>query len=272
MPTSPCVRLGLACALMLASPCGAFGAHTMSSGAFRPTSMQAAALRACCPRAGAEEEKARLNSIFSACSRGRSITREETDAIREVGGRRADRYGEITQRGFTTLASRLRLGPSDVFADCGSGTGACVLQSVEEFDVARAVGVEFARSRHAVAVDDLALLPEPLSRRVTLSCGDAAAEHEWAPGGALHEVSVVWMCSELFNDELMQRLASRITASGSVRACATLRKFPDGLDGFRRHVLPERCEMSWTAALTNPEALGIHDEQGGAPVHIYVRE
>ena len=32
------------------------------------------------------------------------------------------------------------------------------------------------------------------------------------------------------------------------------------------------CEMSWTAAMSNPEAFGINDDTGGAPVHIYARE
>ena len=31
------------------------------------------------------------------------------------------------------------------------------------------------------------------------------------------------------------------------------------------------CEMSWTAAMSNPEAFGINDDTGGAPVHIYAR-
>mgnify|MGYP004219048275 CR=1 FL=1 len=36
-----------------------------------------------------------------------------------------------------------------------------------------------------------------------------------------------------------------------------------------RACLPLR---SWTAAMSNPEAFGINDDTGGAPVHIYVRE
>ena len=63
------------------------------------------------------------------CGKGRAITREETEELRSVGGIRADRYGEITPKGFAALGRRLRLGPGDTFADCGSGTGMAVTQA-----------------------------------------------------------------------------------------------------------------------------------------------
>ena len=63
----------------------------------------------------------------------------------------------------------------------------------------------------------------------------------------------------------------RIVASSSVRAVATLRAFPgDGLEGYRRQALPERCEMSWTAALIDPVKPPA-EEDAGAPVLIYER-
>ena len=45
------------------------------------------------------------------CGKGRAITREETEELRSVGGRRADRYGEITPKGFAALGLRRRLYP-----------------------------------------------------------------------------------------------------------------------------------------------------------------
>lgn len=45
------------------------------------------------------------------CGKGRAITREETEELRSVGGRRADRYGEITPKGFASLGQQLRLHP-----------------------------------------------------------------------------------------------------------------------------------------------------------------
>ena len=79
------------------------------------------------------------------------------------------------------------------------------------------------------------------------------------------------------NVQLMERIGACLQASESVRAVATLRRFPDGLGGYRLESPPERCEMSWTAALTNPNAVGQRDEAedesaGGALVHLYVRD
>ena len=67
------------------------------------------------------------------CGKGRAITREETEELRSVGGRRADRYGEITPKGFEALGRRLRLGPRDTFADCGSGVGMALTQAIVVF-------------------------------------------------------------------------------------------------------------------------------------------
>mmetsp|Transcript_73519 Transcript_73519/g.163341 ORF Transcript_73519/g.163341 Transcript_73519/m.163341 type:complete len:88 (+) Transcript_73519:1-264(+) len=79
------------------------------------------------------------------------------------------------------------------------------------------------------------------------------------------------MCSELFNDALMARLASRISGSEHVRAVATLRPFPNGLHSYHQELRPERCEMSWTAAMASPKGAGSLTQNLGAPVHIYVR-
>ena len=62
----------------------------------------------------------------------------------------------------------------------------------------------------------------------------------------------------------------RREGSSDVRSVATLRRFPGGLAGYRESSPPVRCEMSWTAALTNPAAFGMSpDEREGAMVYIY---
>ena len=53
-------------------------------------------------------------------------TRAEHEAMTSIGGGFASKYGEITERGFRSLAERIRLGPDDVFVDCGSGLGLSV--------------------------------------------------------------------------------------------------------------------------------------------------
>ena len=64
-------------------------------------------------------------------------------------------YGEITHEGATELGRLLRehgdVGARDVFYDLGSGLGRAVLQAHLQWGVARAVGVELSRERHAKA-------------------------------------------------------------------------------------------------------------------------
>ena len=103
---------------------------------------------------------------------------------------------------------------------------------------------------------------------VQLECGDCADEAYWSSGGGLCDASVVWIASELYSDALLSRIGERIRGS-NVRAVATLRPFPDGLEGYERLDQPEACEMSWTAALINPNK--AQEEGGGAPVMIYER-
>ena len=218
-----------------------------------------------------KRERARLNAIFSACADGRSITKEDEAAIRAVGGMRSSRYGEITPRGFATLGAHLSLGDSDVFADLGSGIGRVCSQAVRDFRVQAACGVELSRTRHDTAVEKLEDLKDAsLTDRIRLECADCADESLWAPSGVLHDTTVLWMCSELFSNDLMSRIAERIEGSSDVRSVATLRRFPGGLAGYRESSPPVRCEMSWTAALTNPAAFGMSpDEREGAMVYIY---
>ena len=78
-----------------------------------------------------------------------------------------------------------------------------VTQAVVDFDVATACGVELSGTRHETATNALALHPEGVASRVRLARGDCAADDAWTAGGALHGATVVWLCSELFNDELM---------------------------------------------------------------------
>ena len=116
-------------------------------------------------------------------------TRAEHEAMTSIGGGFASKYGEITERGFRSLAERIRLGPDDVFVDCGSGLGLSVSQAAREFGVRRAYGVEFSASRHGLAVERLAAdaaadaSGRDLASRVRLIQGDCADESLWAEGG-----------------------------------------------------------------------------------------
>jgi hypothetical protein len=205
-------------------------------------------------------EKERLDGVSACVDEGR-ITEEESEAINALVGRGASLYGEITPRGFSKLGKRLDLGPTDHFADLGSGVGRIVVQAVTEFDVATSHGVEISASRHDLATKGLQqeLRPEVYSR-ISYSLADACASSEWSEGGGLHDCTVLWTCSSVFGRRTMLLLRERIAASQCVRLVASANTFPDGIEGFTEIAPPEMCEVSWK----------LHPHPG-ASVHIYQR-
>eukprot|EP00966_Prymnesium_polylepis_P241670 5588653-Prymnesium_polylepis.1 len=69
-----------------------------------------------------ELEHSRMSNIFSAAAEWRVTDEAATlESLRAIGGPNADRYGEITPRGFAALGRRIQLGSEDTFADLGSG-------------------------------------------------------------------------------------------------------------------------------------------------------
>ena len=196
-----------------------------------------------------------------------ATTPEEEDEIEAIGGPRASMYGEITPLGFRTLARRLSLGSGDVFVDLGSGLGRVVLQAARDWGVERACGVEYAASRHDLAVEALEEEPTAVAERVCYIRGDCADPQVWQE--SLGDVTVAYVANLLFGAELMERTARQLEACASLRTVASYRQWPEGLVGFREDE-PERCDTSWKA----PDELivvGASKETGGSLLYIYVR-
>ena len=205
--------------------------------------------------------------------------------MQRVGGQGAHNYGDITRLGFRTLGARIELCSSDIFVDCGSGTGRVVLQAAREYGVKRAIGIECSRSRHQIAFEASGAARENLRTRSTFICADCADHQLWTIGGALADATVVFTCSVMFSDALMSRLARCIEESPTVRVVATLKRFPTsteietvteaeekwphGLRGFREVLPPETCETSWMAPRSVDHPMAAISP--GSNVYIYVR-
>jgi len=120
-------------------------------------------------------EQERLNAVSRNVKEGR-IASNESAAIDALVGRGSSGYGEITPKGFRQLATRLAIGPSDHFADLGSGVGKAVVQAVAEFDVLSSYGIEISTTRHGLAVSALDGLDAAVGNRISYSradCGEA---------------------------------------------------------------------------------------------------
>ena len=190
------------------------------------------------------------------------LSTDEEALIRAASGPDGGTYGEITAVGFRTLMRTCGLGPSDTFADLGSGFGSAVLQAASEFNVRHACGVELAPSRHRAAVRAWEEAEPDVRERVRLVEGDAAEA-----SGVLEETTVVWLSNLLFGPPLQARLSALVADAPTVRLVAVLKKFPDGPPrGFVEDDCPVLCQMSWT----NPGD-GVNPPAPGHPCVVYRR-
>jgi hypothetical protein len=210
----------------------------------------------------------RLATIKANVEQGKCCADSDLEAIAKLGGPIANTYGEITADGMESLGKRALLGPSDVFADLGSGCGRAVIQAVEQFDCAAACGIELGRARHEVAMQLYNALPPERANLIEFICDDCAAPDAWQQW-PLADATVVYASSLCFGDELMHRLAAQLAASSRVRFVATLRRFDGGLGGGFVPIGFEPCEMSWTALALRSE--GQRDRWKKCSVYLYAR-
>lgn len=216
-------------------------------------------------------ENARLRAVRRAARDGMCTNDFEDAAIAKVGGEHASVYGEITSRGFATLAEAVGLHADDTFVDCGSGLGRTVVQAARDYGVRSSTGVEYAASRHKLAEAHLARENDehgPLAG-VRLLLGDCADAGLWR--GELGASSVVYASNLLFDDGLNERLRTCLEECASIRCVAALKVWPDGLAGFGEPV-EVRCETSWSAPLVIFDAdKGCVAPHAGSPVFVYER-
>jgi len=218
-------------------------------------------------------EDARLRAMRRAVRDGMCTSDVEDAAISALGGDFASIYGEITPRGVSTLGTHLGLGPADEFVDCGSGLGRVVVQAAAEFGCRRASGIEYAVSRHELAVAAFGRRDggdaDDLGTRVSFVRGDCADASVWQENG-LDASTVAYVSNLLFDQHLNARVKRLLEATPALRAVASLKRFAAPLAGFREpcEVL---CETSWSAPLV---VVGDGGEQphAGSPVFVYERD
>ena len=166
----------------------------------------------------------------------------EVEPIRAVGGPLADIYGELTEKGFRTLAKRMGLRPGDTFLDLGSGHGKLVIAASKFYGVSSSVGIELSPSRHHIAQRALAASPAHVRRRCSMVCGDLASP------GLIEAVgpTAVYVCNIMFSDDLTNRIALQLSAVTNLRVLAAVVPFALGsLPDFVADDSPALCEMSW---------------------------
>jgi hypothetical protein len=225
------------------------------------------------PKAAPASEGTRLKAVRRAARDGMCTNQFEEAAIAAVGGEFAATYGELTPRGFSTLATHIGLMPEDRFVDCGSGLGRLVVQAAREYGCCASAGIEYAASRHDLAVANLKrqlVDRDDLDPRVALHKGDCADADLWRAGN-LNQCTVAFAANLLFDDSLNARLKRCLEEEATALRCvASLKAWPNGIQGFSKPT-EVRCETSWSAPLVvgTEGSLVPHE---GTVVYVYERE
>jgi hypothetical protein len=202
-------------------------------------------------------------------SHGPDLSAEEEDVVDDSGGSHI--YGEITVTGVHTLmewlvqrsaraaASAPHRLPEDgwAFVDLGSGVGRMCVQvafMARAWGCKRSVGIELSHTRHVEAVAAAerarALGELPPDCPLQIIEGDILKE-------PLDRLTVVYVASLLFEDEMLGLLAARLEAAQGVQWVATLRQLDPAQLRTLRLDASLMLPMSW-------------DED--AEVFIYVRD
>lgn len=182
---------------------------------------------------------------------GNQISAAESDLIKKKGGNPT--YGEIKPASLTKLFKELGITKHDVLYDLGSGTGKVVVQSCLEFPFKKVVGIELCQNRHEKAVHAL----EQLKQR-----GFIKKNHpiHFIQGDIVEtpckDATVIFMCSTCFSDELMTKLAEKISQLKKGTRVITLKRLPNPKKYKLALMREYRLAMSWST----PE---------GSPVYLY---
>ena len=132
--------------------------------------------------------------------------------------RSSSTYGEITVKGFRSLAGRIGLRQADAFLDLGSGVGRTVVQAALEFGCREARGVEMSSSRHERAQRALDALPQKLGEREELRealspmHGVALVEGNMLELPIPPATTVCWMASLCFSEDFMEQIATKLAS------------------------------------------------------------
>lgn len=184
---------------------------------------------------------------------GNQITAAESDLIKKKGGNPT--YGEIKPESLTKLLQELAITKNDVLYDLGSGTGKVVIQSYLEFPFKKVVGTELSEYRYKQAMDALAQLKKrgliKKKRTISFIQGDIVET-------SCTDATVIYMCSTCFSDELMTKLAEKISQLKKGTRVITLKQLPNPKKYKLALMREYRLAMSWST----PE---------GSPVYVYER-
>lgn len=214
-----------------------------------------------------------INTLYKEKS-GFRIPDKEKECIKTAGGDHT--YGEITYPSCAFLLDTLHLTADDKFVDMGCGIGKFVVQAALTTEVGSAVGIELSETRCSCAQDMLKpvkglyetcvkaeneirkKLQQPQLKRVKK---DIRFIHSDMLKVDISDATVVFMCATCFSEELMQKIADKLSLCNDGLRVITLKQFPARNKQF---VLTDTYTLAMTWSKTTPVYVYKLDRSGNA--------
>lgn len=155
-------------------------------------------------------------------------------------------YGEILYAGINKLLTVIKLAPSDVFMDFGSGLGKAVLQVFINSPVRAAYGIECVPELYSRALACAQQMKQELpllfhqDRKLDFIWGDFLVE-------PLDEVTIAFINATCFTQKLLNTLGSRLDNTAGIHTVLSMRPIST-LQSFK-FIKSVRIQCSWDAAL-----------------------
>jgi ubiquinone/menaquinone biosynthesis C-methylase UbiE len=116
-------------------------------------------------------------------------------------------YGELTLEGLKKIMNKVDSKKDDkVFVDLGSGNGNIVINAIKEHpNLYKSIGIEFSKSRHETAENNLKKQKASIKKRVKFLNNDILDD-----GFDYSDFDIIYISNLCFSDEINKRLSEKI--------------------------------------------------------------
>ena len=156
-----------------------------------------------------------------------------------------DTYGELLFASVSKLIQIIKPSADDMFLDMGSGIGKLATQVFLQTEITRVLGIEAAKSRNDVAIEACLKLKSQLPQLFAQK-RELVFENGNFLNYDLLEVTIIYICSTCFTQELLLEIGKKINMLPNVTKVLTLKPIANLNLPFCKAI---EVECSWDSAL-----------------------
>jgi len=134
----------------------------------------------------------------------KDVTDEDKKKFEEKGY--AITYGELTLEGLKIIMNKVNSKKGKVFVDLGSGNGNIVINAIKEHpNLYKSIGIEFSKSRHETAENNLKKEKATIKKKVKFLNNDILDD-----GFDYSDFDIIYISNLCFSDEINGKLSEKI--------------------------------------------------------------